>query len=85
VVEVATNGPLEFENVHLEPGDLVLADRSGVVFVAIDKADEVLDKADELFAREAEMAAALRAGTEVTDVLAGNYESMLETHPQAKG
>jgi regulator of RNase E activity RraA len=85
VVEVSTNAALDLENVHLEPGDLVLADRSGVVFVAVALAEEVLAKADELFSREAEMATALRAGTEVTDVLAGNYESMLEIHPQAKG
>jgi hypothetical protein len=37
----------------------------------------VLAKAEELTRREAEMAAALLSGAAVTDVLAGNYESML--------
>ena len=77
-VEVATNGPLLLENVHVEPGDLVLADRSGVVFVKAENAEEVIAKAAELVAKEADMATALRAGTPVTDVLAGNYESMLK-------
>lgn len=77
-VEVSTNDPLELEGVTVAPGDLVLADRSGVVFVKVDEAEQVLAKADELVAKEADMAAALRAGTPVTDVLAGNYESMLK-------
>jgi 4-hydroxy-4-methyl-2-oxoglutarate aldolase len=77
-VEVATNGPLQLENVLVEPGDLVLADRSGVVFVKAENAEEVIAKAADLVAKEADMATALRAGTQVTDVLAGNYESMLK-------
>jgi regulator of RNase E activity RraA len=77
-VEVATNGPLQLENVLVEPGDLVLADRSGVVFVKAANAEEVIAKAADLVAKEADMSTALRAGTPVTDVLAGNYESMLK-------
>jgi regulator of RNase E activity RraA len=64
--------------VLVEPGDLVLADRSGVVFVKAENAEEVIAKAADLVAKEADMATALRAGTPVTDVLAGNYESMLK-------
>ncbi len=85
VVEVATNEPLDVDDVHIEMGDLVLADSSGVVFVAIDRAEEVLAKADELVAREAEMSAALRVGANVTDVLAGNYETMLDDASKTKG
>ncbi|HVB07053.1 MAG TPA: hypothetical protein VNF07_12480 [Acidimicrobiales bacterium] len=77
-VEISNGEPLELENVVLEEGDLVLADRSGVVFLSAANASEVLDKADELYAKEAEMAAQLRAGVTVTDVLSGNYESMLK-------
>ena len=85
VTEVATNEPLDVDEVHIEHGDLVLADSSGVVFVAIDQAEQVLAKADELVAREADMAAALRSGAVVTDVLAGNYETMLDAPSQQKG
>lgn len=77
-VEVATNEPLQLEDVLVSPGDLILADRSGVVFLRADEVDAVLEKAEELTAKEADMAAALRAGTPVTEVLAGNYESMLK-------
>lgn len=85
VVEVATNEPLDVDGVHIEMGDLVLADSSGVVFVSIERAQEVLAKADELVARETEMATALRAGVMVTDVLAGNYETMLDASSKEKG
>lgn len=85
VLEVATNEPLDVDDVHIEMGDLVLADSSGVVFVAIADAEAVLAKADELVARESEMAAALRAGATVTDVLAGNYETMLDSSSETKG
>ena len=85
VVEVATNEPLDLDGVHVELGDLVLCDSSGVVFVAIDQAEAVLAKADELVSREAEMADALRSGVTVTDVLAGNYETMLDSSSHEKG
>jgi regulator of RNase E activity RraA len=57
----------------------VLADRSGVVFVPQARAEDVLAKADEIFAKENEMADQLRKGLAVTDVLAGNYETMLQS------
>ena len=85
VVEVATNEPLEFDEVRVEPGDLVLADSSGVVFLSLSKAEVVLAKADELAAKEEDMATALRAGVVVTDVLAGNYETMLDASSPTKG
>ncbi|MGH9918156.1 MAG: RraA family protein [Nitrososphaerales archaeon] len=77
-VEMSNAEPLEFAEVTVSHGDLVLADRSGVVFLKAAEAATVLDKADELYAKEAEMAAQLRAGVTVTDVLSGNYESMLK-------
>jgi 4-hydroxy-4-methyl-2-oxoglutarate aldolase len=76
-VEVSTNEPLVFEEVVVSAGDLVIADRSGVVFIAIDLAEQVLAKAKEVAGKEREMAAQLRHGVAVTDVLAGNYETML--------
>lgn len=77
-VELSTGEPLQLENVRVESGDLVIADRSGVVFVAAANAEAVLAKAEELYQKEADMSAALRDGVVVTDVLAGNYESMLK-------
>jgi 4-hydroxy-4-methyl-2-oxoglutarate aldolase len=61
----------------VRPGDLVIADWSGVVFVAAGRADEVVGTAETLAVREAQMAEAVRAGRSVVEVMGANYESML--------
>ena len=76
-VEVANGEPLEFDEVVVSPGDFVVADRSGVVFIAKSEMEKVLKKAQEISDRENQMVAHLHAGRDVTDVMAGNYENML--------
>ncbi len=61
----------------VRPGDLVLADASGVVFVAGDRAAEVVAAAEDIFAREAAMGAALRAGGRPSEVMGRSYEELL--------
>ena len=65
---------------HLEWNgrDYVLADRSAVIFIAPSDIDRVLVAAETIVAKEAAMAAALRAGTPVAEVMGGNYEHMLQ-------
>ena len=63
--------------VTVNPGDLVLADGSGVVFVRKDKEEEILNKAEEIQSKEFAMATAVKAGKAVSDVMGGDYESML--------
>ena len=53
----------------MHPGDLVLADRNGVVFVAAADVDAVLDLAERITAREDAMAEAVRAGQPVAEVM----------------
>jgi regulator of RNase E activity RraA len=77
IVEESTNEPIEFAGVSVEPGDLVIADGSGVVFVAAGRAEEVLQAAEEIAARETEMAKAVTAGQSVMEVMGLSYESML--------
>lgn len=77
VRELSSGEPVTFAGVAVAPGDLVLADSSGVVFVAAAHAVEVLDAAEEIVVREAAMAAALRAGRPVAAVLDADYESSI--------
>lgn len=77
VVEVATNQPVMIGDVTVAPGDLVIADGSGVVFVAAASAGDVLATAERLAAREAEMAAQIEQGGAPTEVLGGGYERLL--------
>jgi hypothetical protein len=59
------------------PGDLVLADASGVVFVPIARAEEVLAAAEQIAAKERLMAAEVDRGRSMAEVMGANYEAML--------
>jgi 4-hydroxy-4-methyl-2-oxoglutarate aldolase len=77
VMELATNVEVRVSDVLVEPGDLVIADGSGVVFVSGADAEEVLDVAEELQAREGGIAERLRAGGTPTEVMGRHYERLL--------
>ncbi|MDF5756926.1 RraA family protein [Spongiactinospora sp. TRM90649] len=69
IVQEAWDVPVDFAGVTVDPGDLVLADVNGVVFVPRDRADEVIAVAERLAARERAMIEAVRAGESVVDVM----------------
>jgi regulator of RNase E activity RraA len=78
IVESSVNEEVQCGGVRVRPGDLVIADGSGVVFVPKEKEREVIEEAEAITAREAEMAEALRSGHSVVDVMGSlGYESML--------
>jgi len=77
VVEAEVNTPVTIGEVTVNPGDLVIADASGVAFVPAARAAEVLDAAEMIAGREAAMAKALLAGKPITDVMGADYEHML--------
>jgi regulator of RNase E activity RraA len=76
-IELATNVPVTIDGVAVSPGDLTIADGSGVVFIPASGATEVLAEAERLAAREAELAAQIDSGLPPTAVLGGAYERML--------
>jgi 4-hydroxy-4-methyl-2-oxoglutarate aldolase len=78
IVEVATNVAIGVGNVTVSPGDFVVADASGVVFVAHSDIARVLDAAAAVVAREQAMVAALRDGTPISKVMGTTYETMLK-------
>jgi 4-hydroxy-4-methyl-2-oxoglutarate aldolase len=69
--------PIVIDGVAVERGDFVVADGSGVVFIAAGKAQEVLLRAEDIAAREAGMVDALHAGQSVTEVMGRDYEIQL--------
>ncbi len=75
--EVAWNVPVTVAGCAVATDDLVLADRSGVVFIPANRADEVLTVASGLAAREAELARAIRRGDPVSAVMGRAYEHLL--------
>lgn len=77
VVEEAWNVPVTIDGIDVSPGDLVIGDGSGVVFVAREREQEVLEAAELIAARERAMARAVRGGKPVSRVMGGDYEKML--------
>lgn len=78
IVEKGTNVPVVIGSVGVSPGDYVIADNSGVVLIAAQHIEKVLEVAEGLVAKEAAMAKAILAGTPIGKVMGGAYESMLK-------
>jgi 4-hydroxy-4-methyl-2-oxoglutarate aldolase len=77
VAEAFTNEPVEIGDVLVAPGDYVIADASGVVFIKPADIDRLLDAAEMISGREAAMARALMAGRPISQVMGADYEHML--------
>ena len=78
VMEIACQEPIVVRGIRVYPGDWVLADSSGVVFVPVARLEEVLATAEGLAAREQQMIARVRNGEPVSVVMSHQYESMLK-------
>jgi 4-hydroxy-4-methyl-2-oxoglutarate aldolase len=77
VAEASTGEPIRIVDLHVSPGDYVIADWSGVVFLESAHAEEIVATAEGLATREAAMAEAVRAGRSVVEVMGASYEAML--------
>jgi 4-hydroxy-4-methyl-2-oxoglutarate aldolase len=80
IVEESFNEPIQIAGIDVRPGDLVIADWTGIAFVSAGRAEEIVLAAEEIAAREAQMAGAVRAGRSVVEVMGASYESMLGQH-----
>ena len=79
IMEESTNSMIQFGGVQVRPGDAVLADRSGVVFIPQEHFERVLEKAESLFEQEEAMIADLKAGMSSLEVdQKYSYENMLK-------
>lgn len=78
VMEVACQEPIVVRGIRVNPGDWVLADNSGIVFVPQARADEVIAVAESLSDREQQMLQRIRNGEAVSAVMSHQYESMLK-------
>ncbi len=79
VAEREWNVAVRICDVAVDPGDFVIADASGVVFVPRNRVAEVLSAAERIAAREAAMVTRARGGAPMVDVMSGDYETMLGT------
>jgi regulator of RNase E activity RraA len=78
VMQESFNQEIQFAGVQCHPGDLVIADGSGVVIVPKEKEEEVVSAAEAIYQKEQEMAAGIRKGYSGAEMLGKlGYEQML--------
>lgn len=78
IVEVATNEPITVADICVSPGDYAIADGSAVVFVARVEILRVVETAESIMQKEEAMAAAIREGRPISQVMGASYEHMLK-------
>jgi regulator of RNase E activity RraA len=81
VWEEAFGVPVQVGDAVVEPGDYVIADGSGVVFIPAARIEEVLRIAERIAEKERLMTADVLAGKPVSVVMGTNYETMLDNKP----
>jgi regulator of RNase E activity RraA len=78
IVQESFNQEIAFAGVQVHPGDLVIADGSGVVFIPQAKEKEIIEEAEAVAHQEARMADGIRQGLSIVEVMEKlGYESML--------
>jgi 4-hydroxy-4-methyl-2-oxoglutarate aldolase len=83
VMQETYNQEIEFAGVQVHPGDLVIADGSGVVIIPRSKEEEIVRAAEAVAATEARMAEGIRQGMSVLEVLERlGYEQMLDKNKE---
>jgi 4-hydroxy-4-methyl-2-oxoglutarate aldolase len=75
--EVAWDVPVPVAGVTVHPGDLVIADGSGVVFLPAEHAERVITAAEEVAATEKALSVRIKGGEPSAAVLSRRYERML--------
>lgn len=79
IIEESYNKMVQFQGVQVRPGDIVVADKSGVVFIPQEKLEEIVTKAEEIKQKEDAMIADLKAGMSLLEVdKKYSYEKMLD-------
>ena len=74
--EHAWNIPVEIAGVTVNPGDLIVADATGIIVIPAEHAEPVIATAVGIVAKEAAMAADIAAGVPVSTVMGTNYEHL---------
>lgn len=78
VAEHDFNCPITIAGLAVAPGDWLVADGSGVVFIPAARLEEVIAVAEGILARETLMARDIDAGVPIGDVMGADYEDMLK-------
>ena len=77
-IEHSFNEPICIAGLSVFPGDLVLADGTGVVFLPVVEAARILEVANQLFNREEALGREIDSGRPLDAVMNAKYEDMLK-------
>jgi regulator of RNase E activity RraA len=77
VYEACFNQPVSIGGLKISQYDLVIADRSGVVVLPKERAEEIIDLAEKIVTAEHELRARIIAGEPAESVLGTQYESLI--------
>jgi 4-hydroxy-4-methyl-2-oxoglutarate aldolase len=77
IMEKSWNEPVTICGIQVEPGDYVLADASGTVFIPQTIADQVIHLAEKIVSKERMMAANVQKGYKLAEVMGASYEELL--------
>jgi len=83
VAEHAFNEAITIAGIAVKPGDYVIADGNGVVFIDGARAEAIVSASEHIFAREQRMAEAIDRGEPIGEVMGASYEDMLKTTEDA--
>ncbi len=78
ISEIATNSPVQIADVEVNPGDYVLADGSGVVFIPSGLIDRVVETAEDIAKKEKAIVKKINEGFTVSKAMGEKYENMLK-------
>jgi regulator of RNase E activity RraA len=74
--EHAWNVEIDIAGVAVRPGDLIVADGTGIVVIPAEHADAVLELSSRIADEEGAMATAIESGIPITTVMGSTYEHM---------
>ena len=77
VVETFTNQPITVEGISVAPGDYVMGDGSGVVFIPASRLEHVVATTRELLKFEDGIRVAVQRGKSIGDVMNHKYEELI--------
>jgi regulator of RNase E activity RraA len=77
IVEESFNREINICGIRVQPGDYVIADANGVVFIPKERTEQVIQVAEEITAKESQIKQRILEGQPVIEALGRNYEAML--------
>lgn len=78
IEEISTNEPIHIKDILVNPGDYVLADGSGVVFISSELINQAIETAEDIAKKEKTIVKKIQEGSTVSNAMDDKYENMLK-------